>query len=138
MIDSSGPRASRQTIERSIAFAQCNDIFFRKLRKKFAEAPNPALVESRAPVIADRNAPSEPQILQRRRISGRTGVLSARKNKLQQIAASSAAEILTRGIGSRAASDAAQTVHQLNLWNRRQGILIWSLSERQKIIALQT
>ncbi len=81
------------------------------VRQQFAEAPDAALVKRIA-----RSAAVEPERLQRRRVSkaGRwpTDVRMSERpsgeKEFQQVAASRATEILAGGIGSGAASDAAQ------------------------------
>ena len=45
ILDADRARASWQVIERRVAFAQRDGVFFGNVRKKFAEAPDSALVE---------------------------------------------------------------------------------------------
>ena len=59
MIDTGSMGATRQAVKRRVAFAQGNDVLFRNLRKKLAEAPDAALVEGMA-----RGAAAEPESLE--------------------------------------------------------------------------
>ena len=61
ILDASRARAPWQMVERRIAFAERDGMLFGNVRKKFAETPHSALVESFA-----RSAALEPESLQRR------------------------------------------------------------------------
>ena len=45
ILDSGCARATLQTIERRVAFAQRDGVLFRNVRKQFAETPDTALVQ---------------------------------------------------------------------------------------------
>src|ERR1700690_156413 len=92
--DSRRLRATGQAIKWRIAFTQRDGVLFGDVRKELAEAPDAALVE---PVA--RGPTAEPESFQRhwvRRIEDPSG-----EKKFQQVPATSAAEALSAGLGSR-------------------------------------
>ncbi len=80
IFDSRRLRAPGQAIKRSIAFAQRDGMLFEigNVRKKFAEAPDSALVEGRA-----RRAAVEPERFQRRGVRKLTSPRSIREKEFQ-------------------------------------------------------
>src|ERR1700690_3155066 len=100
--DSRRLRATGQAIKWRIAFTQRDGVLLGGVRKELAEAPDAALVESVA-----RGPTAEPESFQRRWVGVRED--PSGEKKFQQVAASSAAEVLRGGIGSRSAGNAAQT-----------------------------
>ena len=99
-LNSGDSRATGQAIERRIAFAQGDGMFFEigNVREDFAETPDAALVEGFA-----RCAAIAPKRLQSCRIERPTG-----EGEFQEIAAGGATEILSGGIGIGCAGDAAE------------------------------
>jgi hypothetical protein len=124
ILDAGHPRAPWQVVERRVSFAQRYGMLFWNVGKKFAEAPDSALVQS----VAGR-APVEPESLQRRRIEGRRVDGPAGEKAFEQVAAGGAAEILSGGIGRGATSDAAQAGDHGGGLYGRQGL--WSGYERR-------
>src|SRR6266404_7048746 len=97
ILDTNRARASWQAVQRRVSFAQRDGMFFGigNVRKKFAEAPDAALVER---IV--RGAAVEPERLQCCRISGGTGASPVQvgspsgKKEFQQLAACGATKVL--------------------------------------------